>query len=166
VIDPRQPRILLATLAVVGLLACGFGNRNGSAGAERQPDAALPDPCTLLTPEEVGEVQGGPTDPGEPASGRPATNPGCVFGQTDDPKLTTITVFAGDQARFQEEREVVEQYNPVEDIPGLGDAAFIGASVLHVRKGELIITLFVGSPTAEEEKAKAVKLAPKALARL
>lgn len=105
-IDPRQPRILSATLAVVGLLACGFGNRDGSAGAERQPDAALPDPCTLLTPEEV------------------------------------------------------------EDIPGLGDAAFIGASVLHVRKGELVITLFVGSPTAEEEKAKAVKLAPKALARL
>jgi hypothetical protein len=34
-----------------------------------------------LTPAEVGEVQGGPTDPGEPASGRPATNPGCVFGQ-------------------------------------------------------------------------------------
>jgi len=35
-----------------------------------------------------------------------------------------------------------------------------------MRKGELVITLFVGSPTAEEEKAKAVKLAPKALARL
>jgi len=166
-IDPRRAgwRPVAAAVAVVALLACGFG---GSREADEPPAAeqSLPDPCTLLTPAEVAEVQGGPTDPGTPATGTSPNEPGCVFGQTNDGKVTTITVFAGGQARFAGDREVVADNFDVEDIAGLGDAAFIGASVLYVRKGELIITLFTGSPTPEEQRDKALKLAPKALARL
>jgi hypothetical protein len=159
-------RFSAAAVAVVALLSCGFGRSREADDSSGGAEPVLPDPCTLLTPAEVAEVQGGPTDAGIPATGRPRSNPGCVFGQTNDGKLTTITVFAGDQARFEAEREVVAQNFEVEDIPGLGDAAFIGAEVLHVRKGELIMTLFTGSPTAEEERDKALKLAPKALARM
>ena len=171
-IDPRLAgwrlagwRLAAAALAVAALLACGFG-RSGEAEDAPAAKQSLPDPCTLLTPAEVAEVQGGPTDRGTPATGTPPNEPGCVFGQTNDGKVTTITVFAGGQARFAEDRKVVADNFDVEDIAGLGDAAFIGASVLYVRKGELIITLFTGSPTEQEQRDKALKLVPKALARL
>jgi hypothetical protein len=167
-VRPRfRPWQLVLVSALLGSSACGLGG----SGREADPPAvaneqSLPDPCQLLTTEEIGAVQGGPTEPGVPASGQANGHRGCVFGQRDDGKVTTITVFAGDQARFDEERDVVAQNFPVEDIPALGDAAFIGASVLHVRKGELIMTLFAGSPTEAEQRTNALALAPKALARM
>jgi len=165
---PRLWRVAVASIALLGLLACGFGPSNEGADppAAAGDDPALPDPCQLLTPEEIGAVQGGPTDPGVAGSGQARGHRACVFGQQNDGRITTITVFAGDQTRFDEERDVVALNFPVEDIPGLGDAAFIGASVLHVRKGELIMTLFVGSPNETEPRQNALALAPKALARM
>lgn len=62
----------MASVALLGLLACGFGP---STGGDDPPaavgdDPSLPDPCQLLTPEEIGAVQGGLTDPGVPGTGQ------------------------------------------------------------------------------------------------
>jgi hypothetical protein len=161
-------RIAGTAVVLAGLLACGFvpSASEDAPPATAEDEASLPDPCQLLTPEEIGAVRGGPTDAGVPGTGQPRGHRACTFGQHDDGRTTAITVFAGDQARFVEERYVVAQNFDVEDIPGLGDAAFIGATVLHVRQGGLIITLFTGSPYENEQRDHALALAPKALARL
>ena len=163
----RPWQVMVASVLLVGSTACAFGGSDREADPPAVADEqSLPDPCELLTTDEIGAVRGGPTEPGVTGTGQANGHRACIFGQRDDGRVTTITVFAGDQTRFDEERDVVAQNFPVEDIPELGDAAFIGASVLHVRKGELIMTIFAGSTSEEESKADAVALAPKALVRM
>jgi hypothetical protein len=62
-----------------------------------------------------------PTDDEQTAAGHRV----CVFGHQNDGKVTTITVVAGGQSRFDEERDVVAQNFPVEDIPRLGNVLML-----------------------------------------
>ena len=156
----RPWRVVVASVALLGLWACGFGpSTGGSDPAAVGDDPLLPDPCQLLTPEEIGAVQGGPTDPGVPGTGQARGHRACVFGQQNDGKVTTITVFAGGQARFDQERDVVAQNFPVEDIPGLGDDAFIGASGTPRPQGRTHHDPVYRLPSETEEKEQAVALA-------
>jgi hypothetical protein len=114
------------------------------------------------------DVRGGVTESGEEVGNARPGHRACVFGQEGAVSATTsITVFPGDQIDYQDEYETVKANFPVEDIAGLGDAAFIGAGFLHVHKGQFIMILIVGGPETEsEERAMTLALAPRALARL
>jgi hypothetical protein len=114
------------------------------------------------------EVRGGVIEAGVESGGQAPGHRACVFGQEGDVSANTgISVLPGDEVDYQDEYETVKANFPVEDIAGLGDAAFIGAGVLHVHKGQFIMTMNVGGPATDSEKrAMLLALAPKALARL
>jgi hypothetical protein len=156
--------VLLWTAAVLLTTACLPGARDEPPAEE---GASAPDACQVLTREDVQSVQGGTTEAGVDVTGLPPRHRGCVYGQEDSGTVTTITLFPGDADRFRGEREAVELNFEAETLDGLGDEAFLGGGVLHVRQGGLIMTLFAGGPATEAEaKDKLLRLAPKALARM
>lgn len=116
-----------AVAAAVVLAACLPGQSEdpgpGPGAADLPP---TPDPCLLLTPDEIAAVQGGPTEAGMETFGQAPGHRACLFGQQDSPESTTISVFPGDDVEWQDTIDDVELNFEVEEIAGLGDAAFIG----------------------------------------
>jgi hypothetical protein len=168
-VQRRSMRLIVAVVAVAALAACLPGRSSDSDAGPAGPDGPpAPDPCLLLTPAEIADVRGGPTEPGEELNDARPGHRACAFSQEGQvTAITSISVFPGDKMDYQDEYETVKANFPVDDIAGLGDGAFIGANVLHVHKGQFIITLVVLGPESESEKrAIQLALAAKAVARL
>jgi len=162
-------RLAAATLVIAVLAGC-FVGRNGEPepGGPGGPDApAAPDPCQLLTSEEVQQVRGGVTKSGEEQPGNLKGERACRYDQTGSLADIRIAVYPSTQEYFDGEREAARQNVPIEEIDGLGDEAFIGATVLFVHKGPFTMTMVVSGPETEGEKRELVlKLGAIAAGRL
>jgi hypothetical protein len=165
----RQARLAAATLVIVALAGCSPSRSRepepggpGGSGAHTAPD-----PCQLLTSEEVQQVRGGVTEPGVERPGNVKSERACRYDQAGSLADIRITVYPATQEDFDGEREVARENFPVEEIDGLGDEAFISATVLFIHKDPFTMTLVVSGPETEAEKKDlALKVGAIAVGRL
>ena len=165
----RYARLAAATLVIVALAGCSLGRSGepepGGPGGPGVP--AAPDPCQLLTSEEVQQVRGGVTEPGVERPGNQNGERRCRYDQAGSLADIRIDVYPSTQEYFDGERESARENFPVEEIDGLGDEAFISATVLFIRKDPFTAVLVVSGPETEAEKRDlALKLGAVAVGRL
>ncbi|MGI5184870.1 hypothetical protein ACQEVZ_52315 [Dactylosporangium sp. CA-152071] len=164
----KSVRTVLAALTAVTLAGC-------MPRPSDEPDdhlldpaatAATPDPCGLLTPEEVQQVRGGTIEPGEEIRGNRTGERVCSFDQQGTKLLTTVSVYPEDRAGFDGEFETVKANFPdSERVPGIGEAAFISTVFLFSIKGAFVVVV-VAAGDVDAAKPKLLALGPKAVARL
>jgi hypothetical protein len=178
---PRRARSLVLPLAL-GLAVAGCGPSGG--GGKSAPAPAAPvqriDPCTLLTAADAQAALGGPVgqlmmtsvlDDARNSSGDPAQ---CGYGLEDDPSRTVRLEVRpmADAARAQgalDSARSVLAASGVQDVPGLGDAAFwAGGAIhqLHLRQGSTGIVVTCDPGPGKDALAVAKTVAGRALGRL
>ena len=165
----RYARLAAATLVIVALAGCALGRSGepepGGPGGPGAP--AAPDPCQLLTSEEVQQVRGGVTQPGVERPGDLKGERSCRYDQAGSLADIRIDVYPSAQEYFDGERESARANFPVEEIDGLGDEAFISATVLFIYKDPFTVVMVVSGPETEAEKRDlALKLGAVAVGRL
>lgn len=168
----RSVRVAVAAAVATVLLGCGL-----SPSEEDDPNRYLdpastvdtPDPCTLLTPDEVGQARGAVGLPGKETRGNENGERVCAFDIKDSAAITNVRVQLGSQFKFDSEYDVIKSTDPLaERVPGIGDDAFYTSSaVFYVLKGKfMIVVVALGIETAEKTRAVLVELAKKATGRL
>jgi hypothetical protein len=165
----RHARLAAATLVIVALAGCSLGRSGepepGGPGGPGAP--AAPDPCQLVTSEEVQRVRGGVTEPGVERPGNLTDERACRFDQAGSLADIRISVYPSTPEHFDGERATAGENFPVEEIDGLGDEAFISATVLFIRNDPFTLTLVVSGPETEAEKRDlALKVGAMAVGRL
>src|SRR5690348_3224822 len=149
---PRRSRLVrdlaLLTMALVST-ACDRPGSEAKAPQAAAAPARRIDPCALLTTADAQAALGGPVgqlmmtsvlDDAKNSSGDPAQ---CGYGLEDDPSRTVRLEVRpmADAARAQgalDSARSVLAASGVQDVPGLGDAAFwAGGAIhqLHLRQG-------------------------------
>ena len=163
-------RLAIAAVVVVALWGCALGSGEEPDDHLLDPNstASTPDPCPLLTPEEIQQVQGGVIEVGREIRGNRNGERVCSYDQRDTKVLTSVSVYPDDRAGFDGEYEAVKQYDPdVAQAPGIGEAAFFSGVVLYALKGSFVVVVVASGPgDPGEAKAKLLALGPKAAARL
>jgi hypothetical protein len=165
----RYARLAAATLVIVALAGCFLGpSEEPESGGPGGPDApAAPDPCQLLTSEEIQQVRGGITEPGVERPGNLEGERSCRYDQAGSLADVRIDVYPSTQEYFDGERESAGANFPIEEIDGLGDEAFISAMVLFIHKDPFTVVMVVSGPETEAEKRDlALKLGAIAAVRL
>lgn len=166
----RPVRITLATFVAVALWGCALGAREEPDDHLLDPasTASTPDPCPLLTPDEIQQVQGGVIEPGREIPGNQNGERVCTYDQRDTKVLTSVSVYPDDRAGFDGEYEAVKHYDPdAAQVPGIGEAAFVSGVVLYALKGAFVVVVVASGPAdVAEAKAKLLVLGAKAVARL
>jgi hypothetical protein len=121
-----------------------------------------------LTTDEIAQARGGVILPGRETRGNQNGERVCQFDKKDSAVLTSVAVYPGDQAKFDDEFTVVKVNDPaLERIPGIGDDAFHSVGVLYVLKGKFIAVLvLLGPEPLAERHAMLRQLATKAANRL
>lgn len=145
----RAAAAVLATgLLLLGPACSGAGDDLGGDSSAGIPSAEA---CRLLTASDVEAVLA------VRVSGRPATSPppvtssarlleACSYGSDDAPAGASLYLFRDlPAAAFAG----VPGYRPV---PGIGDQAFSGPSILVVQKGETTFQLLVVTNADREQK--------------
>ncbi|HEX7276807.1 MAG TPA: hypothetical protein VF244_05475 [Acidimicrobiales bacterium] len=191
-----SPWASLGLAALLALTACAGGDddeatdstspggvvttvADGAAGGSTA--LAVPDPCALVTVEEVSAAFGSPIDPPEgsdlapPIGGRT-----CLFINSDAPPIKTLQIVTRTDASiadnlrangqtveklFQDTKNLTEG---TEDVGGLGDQAYKTARAYHVLDGGVYLETNLGlnaNPSAEAVAALQT-LTEKAVARL
>ena len=129
---------LSVTVAVAGCSSSGGGGsgsaKTASAGVSTTPSLAsstaagstapaaagdVPDPCTLLTPDQVRTFTG--EDPGTPSSSRT----GSIFATERTCSWDSVITFVGlasDYASLQQ--TITKDFGAVQPVQGVGQAAF------------------------------------------
>jgi hypothetical protein len=163
--------IVAASTVVAAVLGCGLPSReNEDAGHRLDPasTANTPDPCALLTKDEVAQVRGGVFLPGRETRGNQNGERVCQFDKKDSAVLTSIAVYPGDHAKFDDEFAAVKANEPtLQRIPGIGEDAFQSLGVFYVLKGRFIAVLvLLGTEPLEEREAMLRKLAAMAVNRM
>jgi hypothetical protein len=193
-----EPLSLLVCCAAVTFCGC---SKRQTAVATRTPEESTPaaksstttiDPCSLLTSEEIGSVQGEPVKATHPTtqSARGLVVSQCFFELATAVNSITVALFkngdrtgGGDAKEFWRStfhggdassrtgEEKSEKKSPPEKIVGLGDEAFWAANpmtnALYVLKGERFVRISVGGAgDIATKRAKARTLAQFALQRL
>lgn len=185
----------LGLAALLTLAACGGGDdeeatdstspggvvttvAGGGAGTSQ---LAVPDPCALVTVEEVSAAFGSPIDPPEgsdltpPIGGRT-----CLFINSDAPPLKTLQIVVRTDASFAENlrqsgQTVEKLYQDTknltegaEDVSGLGDQAYKTGRAYFVLDGGVALETNLGfNATPSPEAVAALQtLTEKAVARL
>jgi hypothetical protein len=165
----RSMRIVLAAVTVVALAGCMFrpGETPDDHALDPASTASTPDPCPLLTSEEVQQVQGGSIEPAEEIRGNRNGERVCTYFQRETKVITSVSLYPDDRAGFDSEYEVVKDNDPeAEQVPGIGDAAFVTSlGVLYALKGRFVLVV-VALGELDQSKAKLLALAPKAVARM
>ena len=164
----KSVRTVLAAATAVTMAGCMLRPRGEPDDRVLDPaaTAATPDPCGLLTPEEVQQVQGGTIEPGEEIRGNRTGERVCSFDQQGTKLLTTVGVYPEDRAGFDAEFETVKGNFPdSERVPGIGEAAFISTVFLFSIKGAFVVVV-VAAGDVDAAKPKLLALGPKAMARL
>lgn len=166
----------LSTIAVAFALACACGNAAGSSSSPSETTApgagdynapAGLDACKLLTAADATTILGGPVTPGS------ATQTSCLY--TDDTNHF-VRLALGGAVIFDANRKALKATNQqVEDVSGLGDAAYYQVSghdvTLHVKKSGADLSIQYGSlggsqATLDQLKASEKQVAQLALSRM
>ncbi|MEU0563353.1 hypothetical protein [Dactylosporangium sp. NPDC006015] len=110
----KPVRTVLAAFTAVTLAGCMLRPSDEPDDHLLDPaaTAATPDPCGLLTPDEVQQVQGGTIEPGEEIRGNRTGERVCSFDQQGTKLLTTVSVYPEDRAGFDGEFETVKAAKP------------------------------------------------------
>jgi len=147
----------IATATALALLgtACSAGTGSGTPGPDVATEgiatdggtrqSATPDPCSLLTLDEVSTVLGRPfTLRMEPPVVDPSGRRSCsFFTSTDSAGLVSVIVSPfEDRARF--ERLEAVSHN-VTHIAGVGETAYAGPQNIWVYQAGWMITIAVGA---------------------
>ncbi len=129
------------------------------------------DACLLVTEKEVGDVlkQGVVANEADPAGAEGAAQ-GCEFNG-GGAAYTDIMYFQAGAAFVYDAFYATAEANGAQDVPGLGDRAFIYAGGngpgIVVAKGDKLFTIeFSGIGNASTEQTALVALAQKAVARV
>lgn len=131
---------------------------------------AASDACALVAPADVSQILGTPLDPPEKrpgASSPDVTFTQCSFASPDGMKSLTIGFRVSkkpDGGAGPARQAAVDAGMRVEDVPGLGDAAFWTGLQLQAFQGtnvQLVISTF----GIDQAKDKSIAVARKALAK-
>ncbi|GAA3519048.1 hypothetical protein GCM10022234_13220 [Aeromicrobium panaciterrae] len=138
-------RTLAATsvLLMCALGACSSGSGGSDEPAADKPDtssesSAAFDPCTVITPAEAEAVLGHPVTVEETPGG------GCTWGNEDDPRLASLSVGEGTPAdgtggiEGSKTGTTSVLDGEAQDLPGLGDGAYLVLGPLKGGGGESI----------------------------
>lgn len=127
-------------------------------------DSSIPDPCTLITVEEMQQIVG-PLD-GAPSATDPASGEiTCTYTPKSGPSFIDISLHDGDLAALKQSPSNKDAVS----LPEFGNDAFVNPNAyeytdLYAKKGLLILQ--VSLPMGPEAVATAKAIAAKALARL
>lgn len=127
-------------------------------------DSAVPDPCKLVTVEEMQQIVG-PLD-GAPRATDPASGEiTCSYTPKDGPSFIDISLHEGDLAYIRQSAA----HKDAVSLPQFGKDAFVNPNSmeytdLYAKKGDLILQ--VSLPMGPDAVATAESIAAKAWARL
>src|SRR3954470_9127985 len=95
----RYARLAAATLVVVAVAGCflGRGGEPDPAGTGGPAAPAAPDPCQLLTSEDVQQVRGGVTEPGVERPGDLKGERRCRYDQVGSLADVRVDVYPSTQ---------------------------------------------------------------------
>jgi len=143
--------------------------RTAGAQATASAQVAAPDPCTLLTREEAAAANG--ADLGAGQRGRGASFNQCDFREQATGRLVSVSIDRGPQSRaeFDQLRRMFAQSR--EDVPGLGDQAFVASTpgAIYVLKGDALLSIQIVGPSVAggaDLRSRLTSLMTKALGRL
>lgn len=203
----RSVRVCLGLLCVVAVFVAGCGgddddSAGGGATTTQEPGGGdddanggedgggtggggeAPDPCALVSKDEVSEAYGSPMeDPELTDLDAPVGGKQCLLSNTDAPPIKQFSIvtrvssdFSGpleDQTvdkLFDDTRNFLgdnESGNAPEDITGLGDRAFKVGNNFYILKDGVYLEVSSGLTGGSEESEAAVRsLAEKAVSRL
>lgn len=166
----------LGFAALLGLVACGGGDAGGDGGAPAGGGAAaggatalaVPDPCALVTVEEVSVALGSPIDPPESAEiPPPVGGRTCLFVNSDAPPVKTFQVVTRTDASFTDElrangqtveklhQDTRDQTEGATDVSGLGDQAFRTANAYYVVQRGVALETSLGLDADPSPEAQA-----------
>lgn len=167
--NSTAPRTAVAVaVALLALGGCGGSSETASTVSELAPSSsrtatsvestttapsAAPDACTVITPEQAGQVVGLTLQPGvKSGSGEEQM---CQF--TADPNGPTgqVSVFigpGGPEKQLQIDRDTLG--HEFTQLPGLGDEAWIEQDNIFIRKGGLWASVNVVSLDAPPEQVQ------------
>jgi hypothetical protein len=186
--------VSIGLAVLLTLAACGGGDDDDAAetgdsgavattvaGAAGTSSLAVPDPCALVTVEEVSVALGSPVEEPEGSDlGPPIGGRTCLFINTDAPPIKTFQVVVRTDASFseslRENGQTVEKLfddtknlsQDVVDVSGLGDRAYKSARGYFVLKGgvSLETNLGLNSDPSPAAVAALQTLTEKVVARL
>lgn len=131
-------------------------------------DPAIPDPCTLITVEEMQQIVG-PLD-GAPSATDPASGEiTCSYTPKTGPSFIVVTLHGGEHEDDLARLRQGEAYKDAVSLPEFGKDAFVTPNAheytdLYAKKGNLILE--VSLPMGPDAVATAKSIAAKAWARL
>ncbi len=167
------PLLLLVLLLFAG---CGGNERAGETGEKKQTaqatkeqgvEKSLLEPCRLITAAEAATLIGEPVKEGQYGEQQVVGMKKCFFeaANPDSMKFLQITVQQSDfmpanvrqagqspKTIFAATKEMLADGRI--DLADLGDAAFIGTGGLHMLAGDTYITIGVGNPERDGNRAK------------
>ncbi|MCI0689560.1 MAG: hypothetical protein L0Y54_20350 [Sporichthyaceae bacterium] len=161
---------LLSLPVVAAMLTGGCSNDNGnssSPGFSPGPTtaAAGPDPCQLVTQNDVMQTIAVQVTSGGRIRGRLPGQVGCGYTAMNAPIVVTVAVIPppGSAELWTSLSTDNAGGTPVE---GLGDEAFEKSGVIWARKGETVVNVFVGGMNEKDVKTASTELARIAVSRL
>jgi len=173
-------RWLIASSLVLVVAACGKkaqpATEQAAAPAERNATvaaqvAAVTEPCTLLTAEDVKDATGKPAQTPVPNN----TNPRVCDIAVGEYGSVNVTYEPGSAESTPEQFVSVMNENkiPLTEQTGVGDRAFFadhGSGMIQLNgfkgHGYVSVTMLIPDLNAEQGKAAAIKLVNKALSRI
>ena len=189
--------VSVALAALLALAACGDGDDDttadstpeggavttvsGGSGGGATSAASTPDPCALVTVEEVSAALGSPIETPEGATmSPPIGGRTCLFINTDAPPIKTFQIVVRTDGDFAENLrdngQTVEKLfddtknlsDDVEEVIGLGDRAYKTARGYFVLEDgvSLETNLGLNADPSPEASAALTSLTEKAVSRL
>ncbi|HVF14462.1 MAG TPA: DUF3558 family protein [Acidimicrobiales bacterium] len=184
----------LGLAALLTFAACGGGDDDDTSdpapsggvattasGGQGQAAAATPDPCTLVTVDEVSAALGSPIETPEGSTlSPPIGGRTCLFTNTDFPPIKTFQIVVRTDGDFadslRDNGQTVEKLfedtknlsEGTEDVSGLGDRAYKTASAYYVLEDGVALETNLGlnSDPSPEAVAALKTLTEKAVARV
>lgn len=133
----------------------------GSEGGQGATAGTTPDPCSLVTVDEVSAALGSPLNPPEPsAMPPPIGGKGCLFTNSDGPPVKMFQIVVrtdadfdqqlrdlgnGVERLFEDTRNLANQGGTVtEAVGGLGGVAYKAPSGYYVLKNGVLMQTNIG----------------------
>ncbi len=146
------------------------------AAHEGTEDATgLPDPCSLVTQDEVAATVGGPVAAGEPLDPGPnhyafGLGRQCIFipeNGLNSPTFVTVFAYSADGwAAYQDNQA---SYSTYHEVAGIGEEALSGGvGQIGIHQGDLVLDIGMGFETPQDPAGdgRLLTLATTALGRL